>query len=97
MLKAVAQTEYEARGGEAGVSEPDNLILQIPGHASSAEFLQDLEERLGTLVEMRDLFSAQVKVAEAESAAINQIGLSFQVLGSIDFNDTYQVVLNIKE
>ena len=49
-----------------------------------------------TLEEMRDCFSAQAKVAEAESKHIHQIGLSLQALSSIDFNDTYQVVLNSK-
>ena len=61
------------------------------------EFLEDLEERLNTLVELRNIFSVQATVAEAESVHFNQIGVSLQVLGSIDFNDTYQVVLNKKD
>ena len=49
-----------------------------------------------TLEEMRDYFSMQAKVAEAEKTQIEQIGSSLQSLSLIDFNDTYQVVLNKK-
>ena len=54
----------------------------------------ELEERLRTLEEMRKVFSAQAKVAESESKNVNKIGIALQVLSTINFNDTYKVVLN---
>ena len=43
---------------------------------------------------MQTVFSAQAKNAEVEAQQINQIGLSLQAFSSIDFNDTFQVVLS---
>ena len=54
----------------------------------------ELEERLRTLEEMRKVFSAQAKVAEGESKNVNKIGIALQVLSTINFNETYKVVLN---
>ena len=45
---------------------------------------------------MRDHFSVQAKVAESERVQIDKIGSCLQSLSLIDFNDTYQVVLNPK-
>ena len=97
MLKAVAQTEYESRGAQGGMVEPDHLAIRIPNFESRSDFMTDLDERESILKQMRDQFSAQAKISEAESAQINQIGLSLQALSSLDFNDTFQVVLNSKD
>lgn len=77
--------------------EPDHLAIQIPNFESRSDFMTDLDERESILKQMRDQFSAQAKISEAESAQINQIGLSLQALSSLDFNDTFQVVLNSKD
>ena len=54
----------------------------------------DLEERLETLKGMSVVLSAQAKNQEAEAQLIDKIGLALQAFSSIDFNDTFQVVLN---
>ena len=88
MLKAVALSGIDSTTGEPS-AEPESLAIKIPDMESHKDFLDDLDERLKTLESIRDLFSAQAKRAEEEANQINKIGLSFQALSSIDFNDTY--------
>ena len=71
MLKAVAKIEIENRGSEIGASEPLQLMIKIPDFKDQADFLADLEDRLEKLKNLRDLFSAQAKISEAESSHIN--------------------------
>jgi len=91
MLKAVAKSEFESRGSDA--ADPERLALAIPNAQSMKDFVQDLEDRLKMIEQIRDRFSAQAKIGEVEATHINLIGLSLQALSSIDFNDTFQVVM----
>ena len=47
------------------------MAIKIPGYDKAIEFQAELEERLKELRGLRDLFSAQAKVSETESTAIN--------------------------
>ena len=76
-----------------GGSEPAHFVLTVPNFEPQKALSDDLKERLVTLDTMQSLLSSQAKIIEHEVRNIKQIGLSLQALSSIDFNDTFQVVL----
>ena len=56
-------------------------------------FLKSLEERLAFLEQLKTQFATQAELSQRNADKINAIGNAFQALSSINFTDTFQVVM----
>ena len=70
----------------------------MPDGAALSTVEKQLNERVARLTELRDLFSAQAKVAEAERQSVKKIGIALQALCSLStFRDDASIEVQEEE